>query len=209
MLIPPVHFRSSGSSQTPEKADYSICVETAGGAPQDPLYLLLRSAEDKDKWLYFLKMAADDPALCGTPFEVLVQRLMLDSAPDSALWSDVLMCQPEERPTDVLTSIPDGRLRKKALENDLAAYLFSAVPMRPVALQYHVDLAQNILTTAMEHEPLVDELFAQLIRLTCSGLEHRLQAWKLLVLAIPLYLPRKYSLLWLLQAHLRRFRSLG
>lgn len=45
-------------------------------AGSDPVYIVLRSSEEKDKWLYFLKNAAGDAAMSGTPFEVLVQRMM-------------------------------------------------------------------------------------------------------------------------------------
>ncbi|CAD5232293.1 unnamed protein product [Bursaphelenchus xylophilus] len=195
--------RSSSSSQQQEKADYSICIE---GSNADPVYLMLKNGEEKDKWLYYLKLAAKDPSMCGTSFEVLIQRLMLDSNPDSELWHDVLMTNPEEKPTDTLISIDEPRLKKKALENDMALYLFSSVLMRPIAMQYHVDLSQNILTTALENTPLIDELYAQLIRLTCSKLETTVQAWKLMAMAIPLYLPSKYSIFWLLRSHLQRFK---
>ncbi|CAD5223660.1 unnamed protein product [Bursaphelenchus okinawaensis] len=197
--------RSSSSSQ-PEKADYSVCIE---GSNADPVYLMLKNVEEKDKWLYYLKLAAKDPSMCGTAFEVLVQRLMLDTNSESDLWNDVLMTKPEEKPSDTLITIEEPRLKKKALENDMAIYLFSSVLMRPIAMQYHVDLSQNILTTALENTPLIDELYAQLIRLTCSKMETSVQAWKLLTMAIPLYLPSKYSIFWLLRTHLQRWKVMG
>lgn len=170
----------------------------------DPLYIMLKSSEEKDKWLYYLKLAANDPALCGTSFEIIVQRLMLDRNPDSELWNDVFLNCPEEKPTSSLTTINDSKIKKKAVENDMALYLFTSVLMRPIAMQYHVDLSQNILSTAMENDCLIDELYAQLIRLTLSDIPTKIQAWKLLAMAIPLYLPRQYSIFWLLKAHLQR-----
>lgn len=68
----------SSSSSVNKSADCSICIE-AGNT--DPLYLVLKSGEVKDKWLYYLKMASRDPSMCGTPFEILVQRLMLEQDP--------------------------------------------------------------------------------------------------------------------------------
>lgn len=42
---------------------------------------MLRSSEEKDKWLYYLRMASRDPSICGTSFEILIQRLMVESEP--------------------------------------------------------------------------------------------------------------------------------
>lgn len=80
--------------------------------------------------------------------------------------------------------------------------------MKPLAIQYHVDLAQNILSMALENSALQNELYAQLIRLTSSDLPYSIQAWKLFAMAIPIYLPRQYSLLWLLKHHLARWKRL-
>ncbi|VDK30822.1 unnamed protein product [Anisakis simplex] len=55
--------------------EHTISIEIAGS---DPVYIVLKSSEEKDKWLYFLKNAAGDAAICGTPFEVLVQRMMTE-----------------------------------------------------------------------------------------------------------------------------------
>ena len=75
---------------------------------------------------------------------------------------------------------------------------------------------------ARENAALRSELFALLIRLTNSesgsggrggggdaSTTTSLQAWKLLALALPLYAPRQYAILWLLQAHLRRAAAAG
>lgn len=40
------------------------------------MYIVLRSAEEKDKWIYYLKKAADDPSMNSTPFEMLIQKMM-------------------------------------------------------------------------------------------------------------------------------------
>uniref|UniRef100_A0A914R6E4 PH domain-containing protein n=1 Tax=Parascaris equorum TaxID=6256 RepID=A0A914R6E4_PAREQ len=55
--------------------DHTISIEVPI-AGSDPVYIVLRSSEEKDKWLYFLKNAAGDAAMSGTPFEVLVKRMM-------------------------------------------------------------------------------------------------------------------------------------
>lgn len=120
----------------------------------------------------------------------------------------MLLIRPEEKPLDPLTSVEEETLKRKAVEIDVACHLFTAVLMKPVAIQYHVDLAQNILSMALENPALQNELYAQLIRLTLSDLPYALQAWKLFAMAIPIYLPRQYSLLWLLKHHLARWKQL-
>uniref|UniRef100_A0A7E4V0J9 CID domain-containing protein n=1 Tax=Panagrellus redivivus TaxID=6233 RepID=A0A7E4V0J9_PANRE len=185
--------------------EYSVCVEVIDA---DPEYLILRTVEDKDRWLYYLRLAARDPSMHGTPFEVLVERLMASSAKDplsSPLWDDILLRVPEENQVETLTTMP-AELTKKALDMDAAAYLFTTVQIKPMAIQYHVDLAQNLLTSALPCVAMQNELYAQLIRLTSGSLPFDYQAWKLLALAIPLYLPKTYSLLWLLRNHIERVR---
>jgi hypothetical protein len=184
---------------------------------------MLKSSEEKDKWLYYLRMASKDPAMCGTSFEILIQRLMLEAQPlglsflvylysniiaESQLWNDVLLVRPEEKPLDPLTTIEGEALKRKAIEIDVACHLFTAVLMKPMAIQYHVDLSQNILSMGLENSALQNELYAQLIRLTSSEMPYSLQAWKLLAMAIPIYLPRNYSHLWLLKSHLARWKTL-
>uniref|UniRef100_A0A914YX64 Uncharacterized protein n=1 Tax=Panagrolaimus superbus TaxID=310955 RepID=A0A914YX64_9BILA len=188
-------------------SDYSICIEAVDS---DPQYLILRTSEDKDRWLYYLRLAARDASIRGTPFEILIERLMAESNPlDSLLWHDLLFKTVEEHQTETITTIDNAEFKKKALEIDLACYLFTAVQMRPIAIQYHVDLSQNILTKALQHESLQNEIYAQLIRLTSGSMEYGYQAWKLLSMAIPLYLPKQYSLLWLLRHHIERTRKDG
>ncbi|VDM48253.1 unnamed protein product, partial [Toxocara canis] len=183
--------------------DHTLCIEIAGS---DPVYIVLRSSEEKDKWLYFLRSAAGDASMSGTPFEVLVQRMMTDYRNnDDTLWNDVLLTVCEEKPRDTLTSITDETIKKKALELSRACYMFTSVLMRSSGVQYHIDLAQNILSTAMQNDSLKNELYAQLIKLTSGSMPHGIQAWKLLALATPLFTPRQYSLLWLLRQHIQRW----
>ena len=192
-------YNGSGDS------DYSICIEAVDS---DPQYLILRSGEDKDKWLYYLKLASRDATLCGTSFEVLVERLMLDTDPtNSELWNDILFKFIEENPTETLTTIEDPETKKKAVELDLATYLFTSVPMKPIAIQYHVDLSQNILSSAIDNPSLQNELYSQLVRLTSGSMEYGYQAWKLLSLSIPIFLPKQYSIFWLLKTHIEKFRK--
>lgn len=107
-----------------------------------------------------------------------------------------------------MVTVEEEALKRKAVEIDVACHLFTAVLMKPLAIQYHVDLAQNILSMALENSALQNELYAQLIRLTSSDLPYSIQAWKLFAMAIPIYLPRQYSLLWLLKHHLARWKRL-
>lgn len=140
---------------------YSISVQVAN---EDPVYLVLRSAEEKEKWLYFLRAASGDASLYGTPFEILMQRMLADGgcpgnlidllslssfSVESELWKDLLFTTSDDSPKDTLTTIEDGD-KKKALEIAKAAFLFVSVLMRPTAVQYHIDLAQNILSTCLQ-----------------------------------------------------------
>ncbi|KHJ85628.1 myTH4 domain protein [Oesophagostomum dentatum] len=185
-----------------KKDTYSLSIEMAN---EDPLYIVLRSSEEKEKWLYFLRAASGDATLCGSPFAILVQRMLAEGgAPDSPLWKDLLLTSCDDTPKETLMDF-EGPDKKKALEIAKATYLFVSVLMRPIAAQYHIDLAQNILSTAMQHEFLRNEVYAQLIKLTSGSMPFSIQGWKLLAMAIPLFVPTQYSLLWLLKKHIARW----
>uniref|UniRef100_A0A1I7XL24 PH domain-containing protein n=1 Tax=Heterorhabditis bacteriophora TaxID=37862 RepID=A0A1I7XL24_HETBA len=157
----------------PKKDVYSLCIEMIN---EDPLYLVLRCEEEKEKWLYFLRSASGDTSLYGSPFEVLVQRMLAESGqPDSQLWEDTLLTYCDNNPSNTLTTINDSD-KKKALEIAKACFLFVSVLMRPSAVQYHIDLAQNILSTVIQHDFLKNELYAQLIKLTNGFMPYGLQA---------------------------------
>lgn len=66
-------------------------------------------------------------------------------------------------------------MKKKALELSRACYMFTSVLMRPSGVQYHIDLAQNILSTAMHSDALKNELYAQLIKLTSGSMPYGIQ----------------------------------
>uniref|UniRef100_A0A7I5ECQ7 PH domain-containing protein n=1 Tax=Haemonchus contortus TaxID=6289 RepID=A0A7I5ECQ7_HAECO len=190
------------NSQSGKKDSYSLSIEMAN---EDPLYIVLRSSEEKEKWLYFLRAASGDATLCGSPFAILVQRMLAEGGePDSPLWNDLLLTSCDDTPKDTLMEY-EGTDKKKALEIAKATYLFVSVLMRPIAAQYHIDLAQNILSTAMQHEFLRNEVYAQLIKLTSGSMPFSIQGWKLLAMAIPLFVPTQYSLLWLLKKHVARW----
>ncbi|KIH45289.1 PH domain protein, partial [Ancylostoma duodenale] len=160
------------SPQTQKKDTYSLSIEMAN---EDPLYIVLRSSEEKEKWLYFLRAASGDATLCGSPFAILVQRMLAEGgAPDSPLWKDLLLTSCDDTPKETLMDF-EGADKKKALEIAKATYLFVSVLMRPIAAQYHIDLAQNILSTAMQHEFLRNEVYAQLIKLTSGSMPFSIQ----------------------------------
>ncbi|CAI4223269.1 unnamed protein product [Auanema sp. JU1783] len=185
-----------------KKETYCICIEIAN---EDPVYLILKAAEEKEKWLYFLRSAAGDASLFGTPFEILVQRMLSEGAdPDSPLWKDILLASCDDNPKDPLTTVEEPE-KKKTLEISKACLLFVSVLMRPTAVQYHIDLAQNILSTTIQHDFLKNEFYAQLIRLTSCSMPYGLQGWKLMALALSLFLPKQYALLWLLKKHISRW----
>ncbi|WKY09264.1 hypothetical protein Q1695_001990 [Nippostrongylus brasiliensis] len=193
---------SEKSPQLSQKDTYSLSIEMAN---EDPLYIVLKNSEEKEKWLYFLRAASGDATLCGSPFAILVQRMLAEGgAPDSPLWKDLLLTSCDDTPKETLMDF-EGADKKKALEIAKATYLFVSVLMRPIAAQYHIDLAQNILSTAMQHEFLRNEVYAQLIKLTSGTMPFSIQGWKLLAMAIPLFVPTQYSLLWLLKKHIARW----
>lgn len=190
------------SPQSHKKDSYCLSIEIAN---EDPLYIVLRSSEEKEKWLYFLRTASGDATLCGSPFAILVQRMLAEGGnPDSPLWADLLLTCCDDMPKETLMDYEEAD-KKKALEIVKAMYLFVSVLMRPTAAQYHIDLAQNILSTAMQNEFLRNEVYAQLIRFTSGTMPFSVQGWKLLAMVIPLFVPSQYSLLWLLKKHISRW----
>uniref|UniRef100_A0A914WZ88 Uncharacterized protein n=1 Tax=Plectus sambesii TaxID=2011161 RepID=A0A914WZ88_9BILA len=195
------------TDKNPSEADYSVSIQMPN---EDPIYLVFVCREEKDKWLYYLRLASKDGELYGTPFEVLVQRLMAaDGVPGCDLWKDLLITCCEENPKEALTTISEESKRKEAISLAKACYLFTSVLMRSTGVQYHIDLAQNTLQMAMATDNVRNELFAQLIKLTNGAMPYGLQAWKLLGLAVSLFTPSQYALLWLLRKHLERWSCMG
>uniref|UniRef100_A0A158PB80 PH domain-containing protein n=1 Tax=Angiostrongylus cantonensis TaxID=6313 RepID=A0A158PB80_ANGCA len=205
-------YSGSSDEQNPDKSppshkkdSYSLNFRYFQIANEDPLYIVLRSSEEKEKWLYFLRAASGDATLCGSPFTILVQRMLAEGEfSDSPLWADLLLTSCDDMPKETLMEFEEAD-KKKALEIARATYLFVSVLMRPTAAQYHIDLAQNVLATAMQHDFLRNEVYAQLIRFTSGTMPFSIQGWKLLAMAIPLFLPTQYSLLWLLKKHISRW----
>jgi hypothetical protein len=76
-----------GGGRTVNSGDYSVCVQQPN---VDPIYLVFGCREETDKWLYFLKLASRDGELYGTPFEVIIQRLMvIDGHPGMCTFVDI------------------------------------------------------------------------------------------------------------------------
>lgn len=59
-------------------------------AGSDPVYMVVRSAEEKERWIYFLKKAAGDSNFNGTEFEIFLQKMMSQNTSDSKLWTTFL-----------------------------------------------------------------------------------------------------------------------
>uniref|UniRef100_A0A0K0DWL9 PH domain-containing protein n=1 Tax=Strongyloides stercoralis TaxID=6248 RepID=A0A0K0DWL9_STRER len=191
-----------------KKGEYSICIEVPN---QDPVYLILNNNEDKDKWLYYLKVASRDASLQGSAFEILLQKILIKGSEHiNYMLFDDLLLKPsmKENLTEPLNSFENKILGKKAVEMDRAVHLFVTVQLNPNAFQYHVDLAQNIITTALEDESLKNELYSQLIRMTNGSLINCNQGWRLLALTLPIFLPKQYALLWFLKQHIRRWYNI-
>lgn len=101
--------------------------------------------------------------------------LLYFSPLEDLLWNNVLLTACEEKLKDALTTISDETVKKKALELGRACYMFTSVLMRPTGVQYHIDLAQNILTTAISSDFLKNELYANLIKLTSGSMAYGIQ----------------------------------
>ncbi|PIO74912.1 PH domain protein [Teladorsagia circumcincta] len=127
------------NSQSNKKDTYSLSIEMAN---EDPIYIVLRSSEEKEKWLYFLRAASGDATLCGSPFAILVQRMLAEGGAPGEY------CRASS-----------SKLRK---EQKLGA-IRKAIHLK------------------------------------------RRRGWKLLAMAIPLFVPTQYSLLWLLKKHVARW----
>ncbi|XP_068729703.1 pleckstrin homology domain-containing family H member 1-like isoform X1 [Montipora capricornis] len=132
-------------------------------------YLLIDSKEEKDSWLFHLKVASgsgiDD---LGTEFERHIFDLISqDCDPESETWNRCVLTHVKETITEPLTTLPSKELEKEALKLFKSIHLFTTVQTEGgAAIDYHVSLAQNALQICLDHPELQNEVYCQLIKQT-------------------------------------------
>ncbi|XP_044163612.1 pleckstrin homology domain-containing family H member 1-like isoform X1 [Acropora millepora] len=131
-------------------------------------YLLIDSKQEKDSWLFHLKVASgsgiDD---MGTEFErEIFELISQDCDPESETWNSYVLTHVKDTITEPLTTLPSKELEKEALKLFKSIHLFTTVKTEEGAIDYHVTLAQNALQTCLDNPELQNEVYCQLIKQT-------------------------------------------
>ncbi|XP_022810522.1 pleckstrin homology domain-containing family H member 2-like isoform X3 [Stylophora pistillata] len=131
-------------------------------------YLLIDSMEEKDSWLFHLKVASgsgiDD---MGTEFEKSIYQLIVeDCDPESEIWNSYVLTHSKDPIIEPLTTLPSKELGAEALKLFKSIHLFTTVQTQEAAIDYHVSLAQNALQTCLDNPELQNEIYCQLIKQT-------------------------------------------
>ncbi|KAM6073742.1 pleckstrin homology domain-containing family H member 1 [Chlamydotis macqueenii] len=178
--------------------------------PQDqsPTYLLIRTKQEKNTWLYHLTVAAGSSnATVGTSYEQLIGKLLdAEGDPDSPLWKHPMLCYSKDGLHTSLTTLPSEALQTEALKLFKSCQLFINVPVEAPSIDYHVSLAQTALQVCLTHTELQNEIYCQLVKQTsCRQPRNHsvIQCWQLLALCAPLFLPQ-HHFLWYVKQHLQR-----
>uniref|UniRef100_A0A8C3H4I7 Pleckstrin homology, MyTH4 and FERM domain containing H1 n=1 Tax=Corvus moneduloides TaxID=1196302 RepID=A0A8C3H4I7_CORMO len=186
-------LRESKVEEVDRSCDSDEDYETTGGGllsshctlvihPQDqsPTYLLIRTKQEKNTWLYHLTVAAGSSnATVGTSYEQLIGKLLdlINTSGEPGLSTLSQSCQ-----------------------------LFINVPVEASSIDYHVSLAQTALQVCLTHTELQNEIYCQLVKQTsCRQPQNHsvVQCWQLLALCAPLFLPQ-HHFLWYIKQHLQR-----
>uniref|UniRef100_A0A8C5TZH1 Pleckstrin homology, MyTH4 and FERM domain containing H1 n=1 Tax=Malurus cyaneus samueli TaxID=2593467 RepID=A0A8C5TZH1_9PASS len=178
--------------------------------PQDqsPTYLLIRTKQEKNTWLYHLTIAAGSSnATVGTSYEQLIGKLLdAEGDPNSPLWKHPMLCYSKDGLHTSLTTLPSEALQTEALKLFKSCQLFINVPVEASSIDYHVSLAQTALQVCLTHTELQNEIYCQLVKQTsCRQPQNHsvIQCWQLLALCAPLFLPQ-HHFLWYVKQHLQR-----
>ncbi|KAJ7357395.1 Pleckstrin y domain-containing H member 2 [Desmophyllum pertusum] len=110
-------------------------------------YLLIDSREEKDSWLFHLKVVSgsgiDD---MGTEFEKSIFQLIAqDCDPESETWNSYVLTHTKDAMTETRTTLPTKELEVEALKLFKSIHLFTTVQTQEAAIDYHVSLAQNAM----------------------------------------------------------------
>ncbi|KAJ7357469.1 Pleckstrin y domain-containing H member 2 [Desmophyllum pertusum] len=131
-------------------------------------YLLIDSREEKDSWLFHLKVVSgsgiDD---MGTEFEKSIFQLIAqDCDPESETWNSYVLTHTKDAMTEPRTTLPTKELEVEALKLFKSIHLFTTVQTQEAAIDYHVSLAQNAMQTCLDNPELQNEIYCQLIKQT-------------------------------------------
>ncbi|XP_021256561.1 pleckstrin homology domain-containing family H member 1 isoform X5 [Numida meleagris] len=186
----------------------SHCTLVIHPQDQSPTYLLIRTKQEKNTWLYHLTVAAGSRnATVGTSYEQLIGKLLdAEGDPNSPLWKHPMLCYSKDGLHMSLTTLPSEALQTEALKLFKSCQLFINVPVEASSIDYHVSLAQTALQVCLTHAELQNEIFCQLVKQTnCRQPQNHsvIQCWQLLALCAPLFLPQ-HHFLWYIKQHLQR-----
>ncbi|NXE58856.1 PKHH1 protein, partial [Calcarius ornatus] len=214
-------LRESKVEEVDRSCDSDEDYETTGGGllsshctlvihPQDqsPTYLLIRTKQEKNTWLYHLTVAAgSSSATVGTSYEQLIGKLLdAEGDPNSPLWKHPMLCYSKDGLHTSLTTLPSEALQTEAVKLFKSCQLFINVPVEASSIDYHVSLAQTALQVCLTHTELQNEIYCQLVKQTsCRQPQNHsvIQCWQLLALCAPLFLPQ-HHFLWYIKQHLQR-----
>ncbi|NWQ68818.1 PKHH1 protein, partial [Neopipo cinnamomea] len=186
----------------------SHCTLVIHPQDQSPTYLLIRTKQEKNTWLYHLTVAAGSRnATVGTSYEQLIGKLLdAEGDPNSPLWKHPMLCYSKDGLHTSLTTLPSEALQTEALKLFKSCQLFINVPVEASSIDYHVSLAQTALQVCLTHTELQNEIYCQLVKQTsCRQPQNHsvIQCWQLLALCAPLFLPQ-HHFLWYIKQHLQR-----
>uniref|UniRef100_A0A671Z0W7 Pleckstrin homology domain containing, family H (with MyTH4 domain) member 1 n=1 Tax=Sparus aurata TaxID=8175 RepID=A0A671Z0W7_SPAAU len=187
----------------------SHCTLVVQPRDQSPTYLLIGTKQEKDTWLYHLKVAAGSSATLkvGTEYEQLIGKLLdAEGDPECALWKSEALSVCKEGLRSPLTTLPSEALQTEALKLFKSCQLFINVLVESPSVDYHTSLAQTALQVCLTHPELQNEMYCQLIKQTNRRTPHNYsltQCWQLLSLCVALFLPQQHFL-WYLRQYLQR-----
>ena len=169
-------------------------------------HFLATSAEERDKWVFFMQMASGTlPSNVGTATERLLRTVSSKSNMDEVIGKETLLRAAEDL-DQPLTTLLSKSLEQEAVAIWKSVKLYTSVEIESGAYEYHVLLAQGLIEKCLGTPELQNELYCQLIRQTNntdpeSALS--IQCWQLLTLCIPIFLPVAFFLRYL-ELHLKR-----
>ena len=169
-------------------------------------HFLATSAEERDKWVFFMQMASGTlPSNVGTATERLLRKVSSKSNMSEVVAKEELL-QASDDLSPPLTTLLSAKLEEEAVEIWKSVKLYTSVEIESGAYEYHVLLAQGLVEKCLGTPELQNELYCQLIRQTNSKDPESvlcIQCWQLLTLCIPIFLPVAFFLRYL-ELHLKR-----
>ncbi|XP_074661838.1 pleckstrin homology domain-containing family H member 1-like [Tubulanus polymorphus] len=135
---------------------------------EGPVYLIIPSKAEMDSWLYYITIASGGGlGNTGTEYEQIVSKLLSSEGdPNSHYWKHPAMLVTKEPIPNPLTTLPTDEMKARAIDLFKSCHLFMNVGIESPSIDYHVNLAQNILHTCLQYPELQSEIYAQLIKQT-------------------------------------------